>query len=174
MGGEPRAARGRPVGPAGGALAALAAWTVLQAVTALAWTNPLTTRLILTEEFGQSPKLIEVWTRLQPLPRITEVPPVAMMLGYLLFSLLHVGVFIQLFAALPGRGWIGKGASFGLGILVFQYCYFEFFGPFNQYHEPLRLIAYELLLQGLMAFSEALVISWMLTPRLQRRSPQAA
>lgn len=174
MGSEPRAARDRPVGPARGAVAAIAAWAVLQIVTALAWTNPLTDRIILTEEFGQSPKLIEVWTRLQPLPRITEDPPIAMMLGYLLFSLIHVGVFVRLFEALPGRGWIGKGTSSGLGILVFQYGYFEFFGPFNQYHEPLRLIAYELLLQGLMAFSEALVISWMLTPRLQRRSPEAA
>ncbi|MBI5247393.1 MAG: hypothetical protein HY923_09440 [Elusimicrobia bacterium] len=147
---------------------------MLQTVTALAWTNPLTTRIILTTEFGQSPKLIEVWTRLKPLPRITENPPIAMMLGYLLFTLIHVGLFVKLFKALPGRGWQGKGASLGMGIFVFQYCYFEFFGPFNQYHEPLRLISYELLLQGLMAFSEALMISWMLTPRLQRRSPEAA
>lgn len=118
--------------------------------------------------------IIEVWTRLQPLPRITENPPIAIMLGYLLFTLIHVGVFVKLFEALPGRGWLGKGASLGMGILVFQYGYFEFFGPFNQYHEPLRLIAYELFLQGLMAFSEAVVISWMLTPRLHRRGPEAA
>lgn len=174
MGSDSRTACDCPVGPARGAIAAIAAWAVLQAVTVLAWTNPLTNRLILTEEFGQSPKLIEVWTRLQPLPRITEVPPIAMMLGYLLFSFFHVGAFMKLFEALPGRDWLGKGASLGLGIFIFQYCYFEFFGPFNQYHEPLRLITYELLLQGFMAFSEALVISWMLTPRLQRRSPEAA
>lgn len=174
MGSDSQAKRDCPVSPARGALATIAAWVVLQAVTALAWTNPLTTRVILTTEFGQSPKLIEVWTRLQPLPRITENPPVVMMLGYLLFTLFHVGAFVTLFEALPGRGWLGKGASLGTGILVFQYGYFEFFGPFNQYHEPLRLISYELLLQGLMAFSEALVISWLLTPRLRRRSAETA
>lgn len=160
-----------PVSPARGMFAATIAWMALQAVTALAWTNPLTTRLILTTEFGQSPKLIEVWTRLEPLPRITEDPPIAMMLGYFLFSILHVAVFIKLFDVLPGRGWIGKGASLGTGILLFQYSYFEFFGPFNQYHEPLKLIAYELFLQGLMAFSEALVISWLLTPALLDKRP---
>jgi hypothetical protein len=174
MGSDLRSACDCPVSPARGAFAAIAAWVVLQAVTALAWTNPLTTRIILTTEFGQSPKLIEVWTRLQPLPRITENPPIAMMLGYFLFSLVHVGVFVKLFGALPGRGWLGKGVSLGMGILIFQYGYFEFFGPFNQYHEPLRLIAYELLLQGFMAFAEALVIAWMLTPRLQRPKPEAA
>lgn len=169
-----RTARDYSVTPARGLLTAISAWIVLQAVTALAWTNPLTNRIILTADYGQSPKLIDVWTRLQPLPRITENPPLAMMLGYFLFTLAHVVAFAKLFESLPGSGWRSKGVSLGMGILVFQYGYFEFFGPFNQYHEPLKLIAYELLLQGFMAFSEALTISWLLTPRLLRRGPEGA
>lgn len=156
----------RPVGPRRALLAAVAAWAVLQAVTALAWSNPLTMRLILSPDFGQSQKLIDVWTAWQPLPRITHQPPLVMMLGFFLYSMLHVGVFIGLFPSIPGRSWKCKGMAFGAAVLVFQYGYFEFFGPFNQYHEPPHLIAYELLLQGFMAFSEALVISRLLTPRL--------
>lgn len=147
-------------------LAALAAWAVLQAVTVAAWSNPLTTRLILTPEFGQSEKLINVWTVWQPLPRITQQPPVVMMLGFFLYSLLHVGAFVKLFPSIPGSRWTCKGMAFGTGILLFQYCYFEFFGPFNQYHEPLLLISYEVFLQALMAYAEALTISRLLTPHL--------
>lgn len=159
---------GCAVSPKRGFLAALAAWAVLQVVTVLAWSNPLTVRLILTPEFGQSQKLINVWTVWEPLPRITSQPPIVMMLGFFLYSLLHVGAFIKLFPVLPGSNWKFKGLIFGTGILLLQYCYFEFFGPFNQYHEPLRLIAYEIFLQALMALAEALTISFLLTPHLEK------
>lgn len=157
---------GCAISPQRALLAALTAWAVLQVVTVLAWSNPLTMRLILTPDFGQSEKLINVWTVWQPLPRITQQPPLAMMLGFFLYSLLHVGAFIKLFPSIPGSRWKSKGMAFGTGILLFQYCYFEFFGPFNQYHEPLRLISYEIFLQALMAFAEALTISRLLTPLL--------
>lgn len=52
--------------------------------------------------------------------------------------------------------------SLALGIWIFQYGYFEFFTPFNQYHEPLHLIAYELLLQGIMALVEGLAVARLL------------
>ena len=156
-----------PVSPQRALLVAFTAWAVLQIVTALAWSNPLTMRLILSPDFGQSQKLINVWTVWQPLPRITHQPPLLMMLGFFFYAVLHVGAFIKLFPSIPGQRWKCKGMAFGAGILIFQYGYFEFFGPFNQYHEPLLLISYELFLQALMAFSEALVISWFLTPRLQ-------
>lgn len=162
-----------PISPQRALLVSFAAWAVLQAVTALAWSNPLTMRLILSPEFGQSQKLINVWTVWQPLPRITQQPPLLMMLGFFFYAVLHVGSFIKLFPSIPGRGWKGKGMSFGAGILIFQYGYFEFFGPFNQYHEPMSLISYELLLQALMAFSEALVISRLLAPQLQSSSEGA-
>lgn len=154
------------IGPQRALLAALTAWAVLQVVTALAWSNPLTMRLILTPEFGQSEKLINAWTVWQPLPRITQQPPLVMMLGFFLFSLLHVGAFVKLFPSIPGSRWKCKGMAFGTGILLFQYCYFEFFGPFNQYHEPIHLISYEIFLQALMAYAEALTISRLLTPHL--------
>lgn len=146
------------------AAATLVAGAALQAVTALLWFNPLTTRLILTPEFGQSAKLINVWTVWEPLPRIMQMPSAPMIAGFLAFTLLHVLVYRRFAPLLPGRGWVGKGLSLALGIWVFQYGYFEFFTPFNQFHEPLRLIAYELLLQAVMAVVEGLVIARMLTP----------
>ena len=143
-------------------VATLVAGALMQAATALVWMNPLTTRLILTPEFGQSQKLINVWTLWEPLPRITQQPSVPMIAGFLLFTLLHVLVYLRLAPLLPGRGWVGKGLSLALGIWVFQYGYFEFFTPFNQYREPLPLIAYELLLQGIMAAVEGLAIARVL------------
>lgn len=162
-----RGGAANPISPQRALLVAFAAWAVLQVVTAMAWSNPLTMRLILSPDFGQSQKLIDVWTVWQPLPRITAQPPLLMMLGFFIYAVLHVVAFIKLFPSIPGQTWKCKGMAFGAGILIFQYGYFEFFGPFNQYHEPLPLIAYELLLQALMAFAEALVISRLLTPRLQ-------
>ena len=99
-------------------LTALAAWAVLQVVLTLAWSNPLTVRLILTPEFGQSQKLVNVWTLWQPLPLIFQQPPLAMMAGFFLYSLLHVAVFVSLFSTIPGLQWKSKGMAFGLGILV--------------------------------------------------------
>ena len=157
----------KQIGPMTIALTALAAYAVLQIVIIAAWSNPLTVRLILTPEFGQSQKLIDVWTVLQPLPLISQQPPLAMMAGFFLYSLLHVAAFVSLFSVIPGSRWKSKGMAFGLGILVFQYGYFEFFGPFNLFGEPIRLLAYEILMLALMAFSEALVISRILTPKLQ-------
>jgi hypothetical protein len=142
--------------------ATLVAAAAMQSVTALLWMNPLTTRLILTPEFGQSQKLINVWTVWEPLPRIAQTPSWPMLAGFLVFTLLHVLVYLRLAPQLPGKSWFGKGLSLAVGILVFQYGYFEFFAPFNQYHEPLHLIAYELLLQGIMALVEALVIARLL------------
>lgn len=139
----------------------LVAGVLMQATTALLWTNPLTTRIILTPEFGQSQKLINVWTVWQPLPRIGQQPSWSMMVGFLAFTFLHVMVYQWLAPVLPGQGWIGKGLSLALGIWVFQYGYFEFFTPFNQYWEPVYLIVYELLLQGVMAVVEGLAIAWL-------------
>lgn len=136
----------------------------MQAVTALLWMNPLTQRIILTPEFGQSQKLINVWRLWEPLPRITQQPSFPMMAGFLLFTLLHVLVYLRLAPVLPGKGWVGKGLSLALGIWVFQYGYFEFFTPFNQYREPFHLIAYELVLQGIMAAVEGLAIARILGP----------
>lgn len=147
------------------AWATLAASLMLQVTTAALWMNPLTQRLILTREFGQSQKLINVWTAWEPLPRLAQMPSWPMIAGFFAFTFLHVLIYQRLAPALPGRTWRGKGVSLALGIWVFQYGYFEFFTPFNQYREPLHLIAYELLLQGIMALVEGLVVARLIGVR---------
>jgi len=137
----------------------LVAGVLMQATMALVWGNPLTHRIILTPEFGQSQKLINVWTLWEPLPRITQQPAWPMIAGFFFYTLLHVLAYHWLIPLLPGKRWVGKGFSLALGIWVFQYGYFEFFTPFNQYREPVHLIAYELLLQGIMAAVEGLAIA---------------
>ncbi len=137
----------------------LAAGLLTQVTTALLWMNPLTARIILSPEFGQSQKLINVWTQWEPLPRIMQMPSWPMIAGFLFFTWLHVLVYRRFVPLFPGRTWIGKGLCLAAGILVLQYGYFEFFTPFNQYHEPLHLIAYELLLQAVMAAVEGLAIA---------------
>ena len=82
-----------------------------------------------------------------------------MIAGFFAFTLLHMLAYHRLAPLLPGSGWVGKGMSLALGIWVFQYGYFEFFTPFNQYREPLHLIAYQLLLQLGMAVVEGLAIA---------------
>ena len=72
---------------------------------------------------------------------------------------LHVGAYRMVAPVLPGHSWIGRGLALAAGIWMFQYAYFEFFGPFNQYREPVSLIAYELLLQAAMAVVEGLAIA---------------
>lgn len=173
---RPGVAAAHTVTPGRFAAAILVAGLVTQAVTALLWFNPFTTRLILTPEFGQSQKLINVWTVWEPLPRIMQMPSAPMIAGFFVFTLLHVLVYMRFATLLPGRGWVGKGLSLSLGIWIFQYGYFEFFAPFNQYHEPLPLIAYELLLQAVMAVVEGLIIARLLTksPAVTNRSPRGA
>lgn len=141
------------------AIVTLVAGVLMQATMALVWGNPLTYRIILSPEFGQSQKLINVWTLWEPLPRIMQQPSWPMIAGFLCFTLLHVLVYHWLAPHLPGQGWVGKGMSLALGIWIFQYGYFEFFTPFNQYSEPWYLIAYELLLQGITALVEGLAIA---------------
>lgn len=82
-----------------------------------------------------------------------------MIAGFFAFTLLHVMAYWRLAPLSPGAGWVGKGMSLALGFWVFQYGYFEFFTPFNQYWEPLHLIAYQLLLQLAMALVEGLAIA---------------
>lgn len=141
----------------------LVAGVLMQAVTAALWMNPLTRRTILTPEFGQSQKLINVWTVWEPLPRLMEQPSVPMIAGFFVFTFFHVLAYRRLAPVLPGRGWLGKGLALALGIWIFQYGYFEFFTPFNQYREPLSLIAYELGLQGIMAAIEGVAIARLAT-----------
>lgn len=111
---------------------------------------------ILLDARIQSPKLIAVWTRLEPLPLVVN-HPAPIILGLMLLGIVHGFVYRWLAPAWPS-GIMARGWRFAL-LIYLTYCFWEFFTPFNQFGEPLPLIALELLFWFMIAVAEALAIA---------------
>lgn len=112
---------------------------------------------ILLHPEWQSPKLIAVWTKMEPLPLIITQPPI-MILGMVLFGVGHSIIYRWLSAAWPKgvwpRAWRFSILTFGMTFL-----FWEFFTPFNLFGEPLVLIGLELAFWTVVAFSEGLALA---------------
>lgn len=105
----------------------------------------------------QSQKLIAVWTKMEPLPLIVANPS-PIIGGLLLFGIGHAFVYKWLSAAWP-PGIMPRALRFA-GLLFFMaFLFWEFFTPFNQFGEPLPLIALELSFWAAIAIAEAIVIA---------------
>lgn len=105
----------------------------------------------------QSPKLIAVWTQLEPLPLVV-VSPTPIIIGMVLFGIVHAIIYRSVSAAWSG-GLVPRAMRFA-GMLFFMiFLFWEFFTPFNQFGEPLPLIALELLFWAAIAIAEAFVIA---------------
>lgn len=108
----------------------------------------------------QSQKLIAVWTTLEPLPMVA-VNPAPILFGILLFGVGHAFIYRSVSAAWPAGVW-PRALRFA-GLLFFLvYLFWEFFTPFNQFGEPLPLLALELVFWAAIAFAETLVIAAIL------------
>jgi hypothetical protein len=123
----------------------------------------------------QSPKLIAVWTQMEPLPLFVTAP-YAMLLGYLLFGIGHAFLLRSVAAAWPEgiapRTWRLAVVIWGLSCL-----FFEFLGPFNLLGEPLSLVALELSFWAAAALADSAVVVSILRQdplSLPRRSPGPA
>ena len=114
----------------------------------------------------QSKKLIAVWTQLEPLPLVVANPmPIAV--GLLLFGIGHAFIYKWLSIAWP-LGIIQRALRLA-GLLFFMTFFFwEFFTPFNQFGEPLPLIAVELSFWALIAIAEAFAIAVVMERRSAR------
>lgn len=114
----------------------------------------------------QSPKLIAVWTSLEPLPMIVA-NPAPIIGGIVLFGILHAFLYRWLSPAWPAgiapRALRFAGLHFGMTFL-----FWEFFTPFNQFGEPLALVAIELVFWAIIALAEAFVLAAILEPRKAR------
>lgn len=108
----------------------------------------------------QSAKLIAVWTTLEPLPLIA-VNPAPMILGLVLFGIGHAFVYRWLSVAWPVGVWPRAWRFAGLMFFMI-FLFWEFFTPFNQFGEPLRLVAVELVFWAVIALAEALTIAAVL------------
>ena len=104
----------------------------------------------------QSEKLIAVWTPLEPLPLIVT-NPAPIVLGLLLFGVAHAFVYRSVAAAWPA-GVIPRSLRMAGLIFLMSFLFREFFTPFNQFGEPLPLIAVELVFWALVALAEAFAI----------------
>ncbi len=122
---------------------------------------------ILLDPAIQSPKLIAVWTELEPIPRVVTHP-----------FLMGIGVFLVAFGHALIYRWLApawppgiKPRALRLAGLVFflSFFFFEFFTPFNQFGEPLALGVLELFFWVIVASAEgwaiAAVFEWRVLPR---------
>ncbi|MBI5810494.1 MAG: hypothetical protein HZB21_04815 [Deltaproteobacteria bacterium] len=112
---------------------------------------------ILLDPSVQSKKLIAVWTEMDPLPLVVS-SPAPIIMGLFLFGIGHAFVYRWLSPAWPGGA---AARAWRLALLVFfmSFFFWEFFTPFNQFGEPLPLIALELLFWAVIAVAEAVVIT---------------
>jgi hypothetical protein len=111
----------------------------------------------------QSPKLIAVWTSLEPLPMIVA-NPAPIIGGIVLFGILHAFIYRWLAAAWPA-GIVPRALRFAALHFFMAFLFWEFFTPFNQFGEPLALVALELVFWAIIALAEAFVIAAILEPR---------
>jgi hypothetical protein len=112
---------------------------------------------ILLNPSFQSRKLIAVWTQLEPLPLVVN-RPIPIILGIIAFGIAHAYLYRWLCAAWP-TGFVKRGLSLALLVFVMTFAFWEFFTPFNQFGEPLGLIAIELIFWALIALADGFVIS---------------
>lgn len=105
----------------------------------------------------QSGKLIAVWSQLEPLPLVVA-RPLLIILGLYGFAFLHAVIYRLLSPAWRPGVW---PRALRLAGLLFAVCYlfWEFFTPFNQFGEPLPLLALELLFWAVVALAEGLAIA---------------
>jgi uncharacterized membrane protein (DUF485 family) len=112
---------------------------------------------ILLDPALQSHKLIAVWTELRPIPKVVT-HPFLMGIAVLLIAWGHAGIYRWLAPAWPH----GVGArAFRFASLVFflSFFFFEFFTAFNQFGEPLDLLALQLVYWAIVAAAEAWAIA---------------
>ena len=105
----------------------------------------------------QSGKLIAVWTKIEPLPKIVAAPT-PMLIGLVLFGFVHAAIYDWLAPHWP-VGVAPRALRFAVLNFVLAYLFFEFFTPFNLLGEPVALIALELIFWFVVAAAEAFVIA---------------
>lgn len=110
----------------------------------------------------QSGKLIAIWIELEPLPLVVT-KPAPIILGLMLFGLLHAFIYRSIAPAWKQGVW-ARGARFSLVIFVMSFLFWEFFTPFNQFGEPILLIAIELVFWATIALTEGFAISAIMEP----------
>lgn len=117
---------------------------------------------ILLDPSIQSPKLIAVWTQIEPLPLVVSNPG-PIIGGLMMLGLIHGFMYRWLSHAWP-PGISARALRFAMLVFILSYVFWEFFTPFNQFGEPLRLLVLQLGFWAVIALAEgftiALLIEW--------------
>lgn len=111
----------------------------------------------LLESPMQSRKLIAVWTEMEPIPLVVR-SPVPIILGMILFGIIHAYIFRWLSPVWKGSV-LKQGGQFAGLLFLMTFLFWEFFTPFNLFSEPLPLIALELIFWAFIAMADGLVIA---------------
>jgi len=120
--------------------------------------NPFSQNVIFSDSLGQSPKLVAVWTTLEPVPQMTSLLP-PLLITPVIFSFF----FAVLYDSIPGYGKIKKGFAYGIILWGTIAVFFELFTPLGLFGEPLHLLAYELSLWFIGLVTVSLVLSGIYT-----------
>ena len=112
---------------------------------------------ILLNPSYQSQKLIAVWTEIEPLPLVVS-QPMAIILGIVGFGIIHAYLFRWLSRFWP-RGVAKRAIRFACLVFLMTFLFWEFFTPFNQFGEPIYLIALELVFWAFIALVDGFAIS---------------
>ncbi len=105
----------------------------------------------------QSPKLIAVWTQLQPIPLVISKPFI-IFTGLVIFSIGHAAVYHWLSPSWQ-EGIKARALRFAMLLFFLSFLFWEFLTPFNMLGEPLVLIPLELVFWTAMALAESLTIA---------------
>jgi hypothetical protein len=115
---------------------------------------------ILLNPSHQSQKLIAVWKQIEPLPLVVS-QPLPIILGIIGFGILHAYLFRWLSHSWP-RGVTKRATRFSCLVFLMTFVFWEFFTPFNQFGEPIYLIALELVFWGFIALADGFAISMIM------------
>lgn len=112
---------------------------------------------ILLNPSFQSPKLIAVWTQIEPLPLVVN-SPAPIIIGLIFFGIGHAFIYKWLAPFWPS-GIMARAWRMAALVFFLSFFFWEFFTPFNQFGEPFQLIALELLFWAIIAIAESFVIA---------------
>jgi len=122
--------------------------------------NPVSQEIIFSESMGQSPKLVAVWTSLEPIPSQFSLIP-ALITTPIIFSFF----FAILYDSIPSRTKLKKGLAYGIILWGTIAVFFELFTPLGLFGEPIHLLAFELFLWFIGLVTTSLVLSSIYKPK---------
>jgi hypothetical protein len=98
--------------------------------------------------------------------------PVPIILGIILFGIVHAYLYRWISPAWP-TGIVGRALSFALLVFLMTFLFWEFFTPFNQFGEPLGLIAIELCFWAVIALADGFTISTIMERKASDQRSEA-